>query len=42
MPASHVVLDQVDLAFDDERSEARAGLLLPATLAERLGGPAGH
>jgi hypothetical protein len=37
MPSSHVALDQVDLAFDDERSVASAGLLLPATLAERLG-----
>jgi hypothetical protein len=37
MPSSHVVLDQVDLTFDDERSVASAGLLLPATLAERLG-----
>jgi hypothetical protein len=37
MPSSHVVLDQVEIAFDDERSVASAGLLLPATLAERLG-----
>jgi hypothetical protein len=37
MPSSHVVLDQVDIAFDDERTVAVAGLLLPATLAERLG-----
>jgi hypothetical protein len=37
MPSSHVVLDQVDIAFDDERAVAEAGLLLPATLAERLG-----
>src|SRR4029453_17479990 len=37
MPSSHVVLDQVDIAFDDERSVAYAGLLLPAALAERLG-----
>jgi hypothetical protein len=37
MPSSHVVLDQVDVAFDDERAVASAGLLLPATLAERLG-----
>jgi hypothetical protein len=37
MPSSHVVLDQVDIAFDDQRSVASAGLLLPATLAERLG-----
>ena len=37
MRSSHVVLDQVDVAFDDERAVANAGLLLPATLAERLG-----
>jgi hypothetical protein len=37
MPSSHVVLDQVDIAFDDEHAVAGAGLLLPATLAERLG-----
>jgi hypothetical protein len=37
MPSSHVVLDQVDIAFDDPRAVAHAGLLLPATLAERLG-----
>jgi Transposase DDE domain group 1 len=37
MRSSHVVLDQVDIAFDDERAVASAGLLLPATLAERLG-----
>ena len=37
MRSSHVTLDQVDVAFDDERSVASAGLLLPATLAERLG-----
>jgi Transposase DDE domain group 1 len=36
MPSSHVVLDQVDIAFDDQRAVASAGLLLPATLAERL------
>jgi hypothetical protein len=36
MPSSHVVLDQVDVAFDDQRAVASAGLLLPATLAERL------
>jgi hypothetical protein len=35
--SSHVVLDRADVAFDDERSVAGAGLLLPATLAERLG-----
>jgi hypothetical protein len=33
----HVALDQVAVAFDDRRSVASAGLLLPATLAERLG-----
>jgi hypothetical protein len=37
MPSSHVMLDQVDIAFDDERAVASAGLLLRATLAERLG-----
>jgi hypothetical protein len=37
MPSSHVVLDQVDITFDDQRSVALAGLLLPATLAEWLG-----
>jgi hypothetical protein len=37
MRSSHVVLDQVDIAFDDPRAVAQAGLLLPATLAERLG-----
>src|SRR5918993_2217716 len=37
MASSHVVLDQVDIAFDDQRSVAGAGLLLPATLAARLG-----
>jgi hypothetical protein len=37
MRSSHVVLDQVDVRFDDERAVASAGLLLPATLAERLG-----
>jgi hypothetical protein len=31
------VLDQVDITFDDPRAVAHAGLLLPATLAERLG-----
>jgi hypothetical protein len=30
-------LDQLDIAFDDTRAIANAGLLLPATLAERLG-----
>jgi Transposase DDE domain group 1 len=37
MPSSQVLLDQVDIAFDDEYAVASAGLLLPATLAERLG-----
>ena len=37
MPSSHVVLDQVDIAFDDEHAVASARLLLAATLAERLG-----
>jgi hypothetical protein len=37
MRSSHVMLDQVDVMFDDERAVASAGLLLPATLAERLG-----
>jgi Transposase DDE domain group 1 len=37
MPSSHVLLDQVEIAFDDQRAVAHAGLLLPATLAERLG-----
>jgi hypothetical protein len=37
MPSSHVLLDQVDITFDDQRSVASAGLLLPATLAERPG-----
>jgi Transposase DDE domain group 1 len=37
MRSSHVVPDQVGIAFDDERSVTSAGLLLTATLAERLG-----
>jgi hypothetical protein len=37
MSSSHVVLDQVEIAFDDEHAVASAGLLLAATLAERLG-----
>jgi hypothetical protein len=37
MRSSHVLLDQVDIAFGDPRAVAHAGLLLPATLAERLG-----
>jgi hypothetical protein len=30
-------LDQLDIAFDDTHAIANTGLLLPATLAERLG-----
>ena len=37
MQSSHVVLDRVDAAFDEERAVANAGLLLPATLVARLG-----
>jgi hypothetical protein len=37
MRSSHVVPDQIDVAFDDEHAVANAGLLLPATLAGRLG-----
>ena len=36
MRSSHT-LDQLDIAFDDTHAVANAGLLLPATLAERLG-----
>ena len=36
MRSSHA-LDQLDIAFDDPHAVANAGLLLPATLAERLG-----
>src|SRR6266508_51698 len=36
MRSSHT-LDRLDLAFDDERLVADAGLLLPATLAHHLG-----
>jgi len=36
MASSHS-LDQLDIAFDDTHAIANAGLLLPATLAERLG-----
>src|SRR6266511_4330623 len=32
-----VVLDRLRVAFDDERAVANAGLLLPASLAGRLG-----
>jgi hypothetical protein len=39
MPASHATLDldQLEVAFDDTHAVANAGLLLPATLADRLG-----
>jgi hypothetical protein len=36
MGSSHT-LDQLDVCFDDTHAVANAGLLLPATLAERLG-----
>ena len=36
MRSSHT-LDQLDTCFDDTHAIANAGLLLPATLAERLG-----
>jgi hypothetical protein len=36
MQSSHT-LDQLDIAFDDTHAVANAGLLLAATLAERLG-----
>jgi hypothetical protein len=36
MQSSHT-LDQLDICFDDTHAVAGAGLLLPATLAERLG-----
>ncbi len=36
MKSSHS-LDRVDVAFDDHRLAANAGLLLPATLAQHLG-----
>ncbi len=36
MASSHT-LGQLDIAFDDTHAVANAGLLLPATLAERLG-----
>ena len=36
MRSSHT-LDQLDICFDDTHAIANAGLLLPATLAERLG-----
>jgi hypothetical protein len=36
MGSSHI-LDQLDTCFDDTHAVANAGLLLAATLAERLG-----
>ena len=36
MRSSHS-LDRLDVAFDDDRLVADAGLILPATLAHRLG-----
>jgi hypothetical protein len=36
MGSSHT-LDQLDIAYDDTHAVANAGLLLAATLAERLG-----
>ena len=35
LPRNHP--DRIKIAFDDHRLVANAGLLLPATLAERLG-----
>jgi hypothetical protein len=35
--ASPHTLDQLDIWFDDTHAIANAGLLLPATLAQRLG-----
>jgi hypothetical protein len=36
-PRAILDLDQLDVCFDDTHAVANAGLLLPATLAERLG-----
>lgn len=36
MPVSHT-LDRLQVSFDDGRLVANGGLLLPATLAQRLG-----
>jgi hypothetical protein len=36
MPSSHSP-DRLAVAFDDDHAVANAGLLLPATLADRLG-----
>ena len=38
LPRKHT--DRIRIAFDDHRLVANAGLLLPATLARRLGLPA--
>jgi hypothetical protein len=37
MPASSHVLDRIDVTFDDDHAVANAGLILPATLLDRLG-----
>ena len=37
LPRSHP--DRIQVAFDDHRLVANAGLMLPATLARRLGLP---
>ena len=37
LPRNH--LDRIQIAFDDHRLVTNAGLLLPATLARRLGRP---
>ena len=37
MPTSSHVLDRIDVTFDDDHAVANAGLVLPATLLERLG-----
>ena len=37
LPRNH--LDRIQIAFDDHRLVANAGLIIPATLARRLGRP---
>ena len=37
MPSSSQVLDRIDVTFDHDQAVADAGLLLPATVAARLG-----
>ncbi len=37
LPLNH--LDRIQIAFDDHRLVANAGLIIPATLALRLGRP---